>query len=287
MQTQREELSQRVLEAVAQLPQLEVLMLEYSFAGCSLAPLIALAATLRELEFHLPYSWSRFSAADVRALPLLRRMAAHAPTGSDLLREALRMPHGLQWQSLGLLTLLDDGVASLLSRLPTQTSLTAMDVRCTSFVFLQQLSSLRTLDLCLYFTRAEAVASLLAVAAAGSLAQLTELRLEMCNSSTEEMGALLSHLPQLAALTLSGTPYVKSLLCLSTRALSASLRRLSIQGLPRWQLPASELAHLHSLRRLEELRLQQGVIKRTAAERGPYEESPSPLLPRLRIFECQ
>ncbi len=128
MQAQREELTQRVLQAMAQLPQLEMLTLGDSSANCSLVSLRALLPTLREIEFHCTRSWGCFSAADVRAEPDLKRVAAHVHMGSNFLSNALRMPHELQWQSLGPLMLLEDGVADLLSRLPTQTSLASLNV---------------------------------------------------------------------------------------------------------------------------------------------------------------
>ncbi len=148
---------------------------------------------------------------------------------------------------------------------------------------------LRTLQLSLEFTRPEAVWSLLQVTAAGALAQLTELRLEECRYSSKELEALLSHLPQLAQLVLSVTSNVESLAFLAVPALSTSLRRLTVRGLltdALWDLPTSEVEHLHSLHQLEELRLLR-IVDLTSAERAAYEERPCALLPNLRVFDWQ
>ncbi len=118
---EREELAQRILDAVAQLPQLKVLTLGPTFRHCSLKPLHALQATLRRFDiefrpsaedlralpleegnFNLDLATARSNIEVLRALPHLERAVVCPPEAvGTFLTDLLRLPHELQWQDLG------------------------------------------------------------------------------------------------------------------------------------------------------------------------------------------
>jgi hypothetical protein len=316
---QRERVWNELMQAIKQLSALHTLYLDLPPEGLSFSVLQLLPA-LTDLElFVMPYEWTRVLANEVRAVHTLRRAALRPLRVFLLPRHEVQLDgvsaagQMMQWQDVDTWRqrLDEDLTKNLVLQLPSLTRMAGWTNGAQTFEWVPRLPNMTALNLLLCggsHDRSDAD-NFVVAAEAGFFARIQSLQLGAAlrsNLSAEDLAKVLSFMPRLHTLRLSGFTGVDSLqpLC-ALDSLVASLRHLQLDAsvaegnvppsaladfpgtppLPPWRLPPSETIHdLLLLQHLESLSLH-GVLAVKPAQLALLHHWPSPIWPHLKRFE--
>jgi hypothetical protein len=316
---QRERVWVELMQAIKPLSALHTLHLDRPPEGLSFSVLQSLPA-LTDLElFVMPYEWTRVLANEVRALHTLRRAALRPLRVFLLPRHEVQLDgvsaaaQMMQWQDVDTWRqrLDEDLTKNLVWQLPSLTRMAGWTNGAQTFEWVPRLPNLTALNLLLCggsHDRSDAD-NFVAAAEAGFFARIQSLQLGAAlrsNSSADDLVKVLSSMPRLHTLRLSGFTGVHSLrpLC-ALGSLVSSLRHLQLDAsvveddvppsaladfpatppLSPWRLPPSETIHdLLLLQHLESLSLQ-GMLAMKPAELALLHQWPSPIWPHLERFD--
>jgi hypothetical protein len=276
-----------VLAAVGRLPLLKefAVHLPAIDGQLSFAPLASLPL-LRDLCIFTPNDavLSDAQVAQLRALPLLERLEMRSMSTS-LLRRLLAQPHNLQWQEIALPRLLSDKAAALLPQLPSLTALGAPTVftTCSHFDFLRRLPNLVRVCLDLQLREPSGAGRIDSLMAALSCCRrIGLLSLISTEISAAHLSELLPRLPRLLIFRF-GCPNISTLAFLAQPPMTDQLASLMLVECRR--LPLTELRHVHALRGLKELRLNESFDEPMDTMHQMLHTPPSVLLPQLDVFK--
>ena len=196
----------------------------------------------------------------------LKRFSVGEMETVDLAR-FLQPPVTARWQDIGIV-MADARTGELLLRLPSLTKLYLIFPDIAPVDFLPQLPLLTALHLeCSDDAAGDAL-----LAALQLCSGITELNMR-CGFNSAHWAALSAKLP-LKSLAIRGEK-IESLQCFTAGPITQSLEVLRIEE------PPSELSHLHGLRRLRTLRLDQCLPSRLDIATLHSLSPPTPMLPAL------
>jgi len=283
--------TKRLILAASRLTQLESFSLNMLDASSELKDLVDLSpftnsSSLRHISIdkastnaHTPYT--PLQLAQLRDIPHLESITSNLVV--EEVRVLLKTPHQLQLKSLFISGRID-GISELLATTPTLTNLDVVRSREMSFAFLHSAPQLRSLKLveCALGAEEESVVNTEKLLAGCTWPLLTSLKFDtMANLTSAHIRCLVSRMPALTKLRLSGLNSLESLECLSANgsALSQSLTQLNISECP--LLGANDLKYVATLKQLVKLTISGAFVASLDGWSLSQLEVPSLVLPNL------
>ncbi len=250
-------------------------------AGVSFAPLQTLPA-LRHLTIHQSspseVEITHTQVLEMRALTQLEQLELRCDESTML--QLLEPPHQLQWTMAPYTGCITDAVAALLPTLPRLSAFShsAFALSLTSLDFLAQLPALTSIRLRqMDGSRMDALLLALSV----SLPQVISLTLYGSDLTTQQLRGLMSRLPNLRELSLSG---LRNGRLTFLQPVYGTLRVLHLTAC---SISPESLVVLHSCSQLTDLQLTHSLSKPLDVMYRWALTPPSPLIPTLRSLRCK